>query len=859
MTTSWVVLKFGGTSVSSAQNLQQIAQIIQSQVLDGKSVFVVHSALSGVSNLLERAIEESQHGAEQKALNAIVHQHQVLAKELNIDLPIDVESGLNELEQLLSGIHLIQECPPRIRALILAQGELLATWMTCSFLQQNDLTSGFEPKRIDARDILVSNADANEYRNYCQAQCQFEPDLRLAKQLSSKSKVLITQGFIAQTDYGDTVVLGRGGSDTAAAYFAAILQAQALEIWTDVPGIFSTNPNMSAQARRLRQVNYNEAQEIASQGAKVLHPCCIEPVQKHQIPTYVYATNSPSSGGTKIMDDSVVTGQAKAVVVRHHVALLTIRSLGMWRQVGYIASVFDALASLGLSIDLVATSQSSISLTLDPLSNLQNADFINQVCQQLASLGEVDLQPDCSVISIIGCGIGSQLTTITRAIECGPQTDIKLLSQSASELNISIVVDAEYAEQTAIAIHDQVIAKANNPQIFGRSWVQLNQAETHPKLAQQYWWSQYRDQLTTLCNEWRSAYVYHRATVQKAAHSLLNLEHCDRLFYAIKANSHPQVLQTLYAQGVGFECVSPNELKFIRNLFPDIEPQRILYTPNFAPIEDYQYGFKQGVIVTVDNLYVLQQWPEVFKHQSIMLRIDLGTGRGHHDHVNTGGNQSKFGIPMFEIALIQLLVGQTQANVIGLHCHSGSGIHDPSTWQRNAQLLCDMASTFEDVKYIDLGGGFGITDAETGACLDLAEVDRLLGEVKAQYPRYQFWLEPGRYLVAEAGVLVSQVTQLKGKGTHQYVGIATGMNSLIRPALYGAHHPIYNLTQIDQDNQILATVVGPICESGDKFGVDRALPATETGDILLIGNAGAYGATMSSNYNMRDPAREFCF
>jgi bifunctional diaminopimelate decarboxylase / aspartate kinase len=140
--------------------------------------------------------------------------------------------------------------------------------------------------------------------------------------------------------------------------------------------------------------------------------------------------------------------------------------------------------------------------------------------------------------------------------------------------------------------------------------------------------------------------------------------------------------------------------------------------------------------------------------------------------------------------------------------------------------------------------------------LDLAALDASLAEVKTAYPQFELWAEPGRYLVADAGVIVCRVTQLKRKGDVRYVGVDCGMNSLIRPALYEAHHEIVNLTRIDEPKTDLAQVVGPICESGDILGSNRRLPPTREGDVLLIAQAGAYGAAMASHYNLREPAAE---
>jgi bifunctional diaminopimelate decarboxylase / aspartate kinase len=160
------------------------------------------------------------------------------------------------------------------------------------------------------------------------------------------------------------------------------------------------------------------------------------------------------------------------------------------------------------------------------------------------------------------------------------------------------------------------------------------------------------------------------------------------------------------------------------------------------------------------------------------------------------------------------------------------------------------------VRVLDLGGGLGVPERAGAISLDLAALDAALGAVRAEAPGLEFWLEPGRFVVAAAGVLLARVTQLKGKGAKRYLGIATGMNSLIRPALYGAYHEIVNLSRLDEPASELFDVVGPICETGDFLGHERRLPGSGEGDVLLIANAGAYGYAMSSSYNLRSPAPE---
>jgi diaminopimelate decarboxylase/aspartate kinase len=260
--------------------------------------------------------------------------------------------------------------------------------------------------------------------------------------------------------------------------------------------------------------------------------------------------------------------------------------------------------------------------------------------------------------------------------------------------------------------------------------------------------------------------------------------------------------------------------------------------------------------VTLDNVHPLREWPEVFAGREVFLRLDPGRGRGHHAHVRTAGAQSKFGIAPEQLDETQLLLAASDARVVGLHAHMGSGIRSPEAWQEVALFLASEAGRFPDVRVLDLGGGLGVPERLGQSGLDLAALDELLGRFKTVHPQFELWLEPGRFLVALAGVLLARVTQIKHKGEVTYVGLETGMNSLIRPPLYGAYHPIYNLSRLDEPPALVAHVVGPICETGDILGHSRRLPPTFEGDVVLIANAGAYGRVMSSHYNLREPAAE---
>jgi len=256
-------------------------------------------------------------------------------------------------------------------------------------------------------------------------------------------------------------------------------------------------------------------------------------------------------------------------------------------------------------------------------------------------------------------------------------------------------------------------------------------------------------------------------------------------------------------------------------------------------------------------LYVLQAWPDLFKGREVLLRVDTGYGRGHHHHVRTAGAHSKFGIPLSDFDEVQKLVQDNDVCVVGLQAHTGSGVFTVDNWREVADTLADVATRFKSIRIIDIGGGLGVPEKLGQPEFDIAALSSLLSIFKAKHTNIQLWMEPGRYLVAQAGVLLATVTQTKGKGDVQYVGINTGMNSLIRPALYGAHHDIFNLTRLENEATSTINVVGPICESGDVLGLDRLLPDTYEGDVILIATAGAYGHAMGSRYNLREPAQEF--
>ena len=851
----WVVMKFGGTSVSSADNWQVIASLVQHRLDAGLKPVVVHSALTGVSSALDQLLSAAANGVAAEGLEIIRKQHFALAKELGVDGPALLDDSFQELEQLIAGVRLLREVSIRVRVRIMALGELMSTKVGAAFLQLNGIPLDW----VDARELLRSTSRnvAPRVRDYLTATCDHEADAKLQERLAESGNVILTQGFIARNRVGETVLLGRGGSDTSAAYLAARLQARRLEIWTDVPGMFSADPRVVPSARLLVALRYDEAQELASAGSSVLHPRCISPLRPHGIPLFIRCTMAPDIHGTVISPvTDEIEPQVKGVCVRNDVTLVSMDSVGMWHEVGFLARAFAIFSEHGVSVDFVSTSETNVTVSIDTADGVLLADTQEALLSNLQDLCRTQIITQCAAVSLVGRKIRTILSRLAPALEVFEEEKIHLMTQAANDLNLSFVISEDQSAKLVRKLHTTVIRRSGGSPAFGASWEQLFHGDALMSHTSGTWWLERRDELLSLATQQLNAYVYDKATVKNAARSLLDLKSVDRVLYAVKANFNAELLRVLDAEGVDFECVSPGEVEWLEEVLPGLDLNRILFTPNFAPREEFEWAVERGLQVTLDNLHPLQAWPELFKGQRVFVRLDPGQGRGHHEHVKTAGVHSKFGVPRFEVDELIQLVKSAGAEVIGIHAHSGSGVSDPDAWRAVAAELIKVAERFPAVETIDLGGGLGIPEKPGDKPFDLTRMDATLAEIKAAYPRYQLWIEPGRFLVACAGVLLTRVTQVKGKGDMRYVGVGTGMNSLIRPALYGSYHEIVNLTRCDEAPSQTVTIVGPICETGDRLGTDRLLPPSQEGDVILIANAGAYGYVMSSNYNRREIAKE---
>ncbi len=846
---TWVVMKFGGTSVSSAACWETICAQARENVTAGQRVLIVVSALSGVTDLLTRLSGGPGAAEKQSILAELESRHRGLIDELGHVPSARFKAHWSRLVSLAE--ELGTKPLPEQRALLLAHGELLSSSIGCEVLA----SAGLQPCWQDARSLLDVTPDSAA--EVLAARCGNHTDEELQRRLSREGAVHITQGFIAGGPDGATCLLGRGGSDTSAAYLAARLLASRLEIWTDVPGIFSADPRVVPEARLLRQLGYSEAQELASMGAKVLHPPSIQPAMLNDVPIDIKDTNRPAEPGTRIGTHPVQEdAQVKGVVSRENITLISMENPAMWHQAGFLADAFAVFKQHGYSVDLISTSESTVTVSLDPqVPAHSDQSRMTAFLSDLEKLCGVQVHKGCMSISLVGNSIRTILGRLSAALDVFQDRHVHMMTQSANDLNLTLVVDPEHALSLVRKLHQLLITStADNRPEFGPSWKDLTRL-VDPAEVNEPWWSQKADHLIQMMNGQEAAYVYDLDTARQAARRIKSLDAVSRVFYAVKANDHADLLRALAVEGLGFECVSMEEVRHVLSAVPTARPGDLLFTPNFAPRSEYEAALAMGVRLTVDNSWAIQQWPEVFADRDIFLRLDLDTGYGHHKKVITSGADSKFGISFEHLDDVRAVLESRGARVVGLHAHTGSGVHNAEVWREQLERFLDILPLFPDVKVLDLGGGLGVPDRRGQAGFDLDRMNELLAAaIKGR--GVEIWLEPGRYLAAECGILLARVTQLKTKGRYHYMGMATGMNALIRPALYGAYHDIANLTRLQQPAERIYRVVGPICESGDVMGESRLLPLSEEGDILLVANTGAYGRVMSSHYNRRHPPQE---
>ncbi|AFH43221.1 diaminopimelate decarboxylase [Fervidicoccus fontis Kam940] len=335
------------------------------------------------------------------------------------------------------------------------------------------------------------------------------------------------------------------------------------------------------------------------------------------------------------------------------------------------------------------------------------------------------------------------------------------------------------------------------------------------------------------------------------------------VLYSCKANNNIDILKVLKEEGSGLDVVSPFEALLGVKL--GFQKDKILFTGNNVSNEEMKFLKELGILINIDSISQLKRYGIMFPGTDISIRINPGIGYGHHEYAKTGG-LTKFGIYLNEIEAAKEYVMKYNLRIRGIHIHIGSGILQTDPYISALNILLKIANEFKDLEFIDLGGGLGIPYRPGEEKFDLGDfgekVSSILEDFSRKHGHVKLRIEPGRYIVGSCGVLLVRVVSIKDVSLNGkrkiFIGVDSGMNHLIRPSLYGSYHEIIDVTKASDEKEIVADIVGNICETGDFLALDRPMPKVEEGDVLAVMDAGAYGYSMSSNYNLRPrPAEIF--
>ena len=451
LTSSLTVAKFGGTSVADHQAMLRCANIIKN---DTSNRLVVVSASAGVTNYLVRLSQQSVPIDEQKEL---VENIRVIQVNITQHLATDVAAALNqEINSLLDGLtqHALTQSlqfTSKTTDAILAFGEQLSSRIFAQVLQSIDVAAEyFNVQQVMKTNSLYGKAVV-DLKQLSEQSLQL-----LAPKLSDK--VIVTQGFIGQDSKGQTTTLGRGGSDYSAALLAEALNADNLSIWTDVVGIFTTDPRITEQARAIKELSFGEAAEMATFGAKILHPATLIPAMRRNIPVFVGSSKEPELGGTQIKQKVDSNPTYRSIALRREQTLVTVKSPSMLHASGFLAKVFAILAKHELSVDLITTSEISVALTFDNPSDSTQSVITKTVVAELEQLCEVSVEHGLSLVAVIGNGLTSVKGIGQSIFETINDVNIRLICHGASANNLCFLVNEDDANYVVEKLHNTLFS-----------------------------------------------------------------------------------------------------------------------------------------------------------------------------------------------------------------------------------------------------------------------------------------------------------------------------------------------------------------------------------------------------------------
>ncbi len=447
------VMKFGGSSLGSPESMIRCAELVEREIsLSGKKPLVVVSAYgknknapTKITDLLLNAAANSVKGDFEGPHREVVKRHVGMIEGLK--LPADVGMrNLDELHDLLNGIHMVKEITPRLYDYVASFGERLASKCFAALLRARGHESA---EAFNAYD-LGFRTDSNFMNarplpsTYDSIKKAFEPHAR---------KLAVVTGFIGKDEHGEITTIGRSGSDFTASIFGAALKVEEIQIWTDVPGVLSSDPTLVKDARPLPKLSFEEAGELAYYGAEVLHPATMVPALKHGVAIRVLHTFDPDAPGTLIALESEQEGACpvKSIVYKEDQVLINVRSERMLGMEGFMARLFGIFERVGIVIDMISTSEVSVSLTTDCTDKKK----LEELKAELLKIAKVDIQPEKCIVAVVGEGMKNTKGLAARTFKAVAEADVSLqmISQGASEINITVLIDNAEIPAVVQALH----------------------------------------------------------------------------------------------------------------------------------------------------------------------------------------------------------------------------------------------------------------------------------------------------------------------------------------------------------------------------------------------------------------------
>lgn len=445
MSQKLIVAKFGGTSVADYTAMNRSADIV---LADPSVRLVVLSASAGVTNLLVSLAEGQDQEQRAYQLDEIRRIQYAIVDQL-----ARPEVIREEVDRVLENITMLSEAAALANSTamtdeLVSHGELLSTLLFVEILRQRQVQSEW----FDVRKVLRTDDHFG----------RAEPDLALVAELTQSQlaprlaeALIVTQGFIGSEVKGRTTTLGRGGSDYTAALLGEALHASRIDIWTDVPGIYTTDPRVVPTAKRIDEITFGEAAEMATFGAKVLHPATLMPAVRSDIPVFVGSSKDPAAGGTRVCNETQNPPLFRALALRRKQTLLTLHSLNMLHSRGFLVEVFTTLARHNISVDLITTSEVSVALTLDTTGSTSTGGSLltQALLTELSSVCRVEVEENLALIAIIGnklsqaCGVGKEVFGVLEPF------NLRLICYGASSYNLCFLVPGNDAEQVVRTLH----------------------------------------------------------------------------------------------------------------------------------------------------------------------------------------------------------------------------------------------------------------------------------------------------------------------------------------------------------------------------------------------------------------------